>query len=84
MNGVKVGEFEKIERALRRFKKVCDNAGVLSESRKIVTFEKPCDERRRKYKAAVRKRQLELKEEKYPRKRKRNNKNNYNDYDTEQ
>jgi small subunit ribosomal protein S21 len=46
---------ENFERALKRFKKKCERAGVLSDLRKHLHFEKPSERRKRKMNAAVRK-----------------------------
>lgn len=54
---VKVRENEPFDIALRRFKRSCEKAGVLSEVRKREFFEKPTWERKRK-KAAAKKRHL--------------------------
>ena len=48
MPGVKVRENEPFENALRRFKKQCEKAGVLSEIRKREYYEKPSVKRKRK------------------------------------
>ena len=55
MPGIKVKEGESFERALRRFKKQCERAGISSELRKREYYEKPCV-RRKKKQAAARKR----------------------------
>ena len=54
---VKVRENEPFDVALRRFKRSCEKAGVLSEVRKREFFEKPTWERKRK-KAAAKKRHM--------------------------
>ena len=54
---VKVRENEPFDVALRRFKRSCEKAGVLSEVRRREFFEKPTWERKRK-KAAAKKRHL--------------------------
>ena len=54
---VKVRENEPFDVALRRFKRSCEKAGVLSEVRKREFFEKPTWERKSK-KAAAKKRHL--------------------------
>lgn len=41
MPGIKVREGEGFEQALRRFKKQCEKAGILSELRKREYYEKP-------------------------------------------
>ena len=44
---------EPFEYALRRFKRSCEKAGVLSETRRREYYEKPTQERKRKKAAAV-------------------------------
>jgi small subunit ribosomal protein S21 len=46
---------ENFERALRRFKKKCEKAGILSDLRKHRHYEKPSERRKRKLAAALRK-----------------------------
>lgn len=53
MPSVKVRENEPFEFALRRFKRTCEKAGVLAETRKREFYEKPTQERKRKAAAAV-------------------------------
>jgi len=53
MPNVKVRENEPFEFALRRFKRSCEKAGVLSEVRRREFYEKPTQERKRKLAAAV-------------------------------
>jgi len=55
MTEVRVKENESFERALRRFKKRCEKAGILSDLRKHRHFEKPSERRKRKANAAKRK-----------------------------
>lgn len=55
MAGVRVREGESYENALRRFKKQCEKAGILSEIRKREHYEKPSVKRKKKA-AAARKR----------------------------
>ena len=57
MPGVKVRDHESFEQALRRFKKQCEKAGILSEVRKREHFEKPSIKRKKKA-IAARKRAL--------------------------
>ena len=45
---------ENVERALRRFRKQCDRAGILSEVRKRQRYEKPSERRKRRLEDAVR------------------------------
>ncbi|MBI2382919.1 MAG: 30S ribosomal protein S21 [Gammaproteobacteria bacterium] len=53
MPSVRVRENESFEVALRRFKRTCEKAGVLTDVRKHEYFEKPSQERKRKRAAAV-------------------------------
>lgn len=55
MTGVKVRDDESFEKALRRFNKICEKAGILSDIKKHQHFEKPSDRRKRKMNAAKRK-----------------------------
>jgi small subunit ribosomal protein S21 len=52
MAGVRVKENEPIEVAIRRFKKQCEKAGILSELRKREHFEKPSVRKKKKALAA--------------------------------
>ncbi len=52
MPGVKVKEGESFEMALKRFKKQCEKAGILSEIRKREHYEKPSVKRKKKMLAA--------------------------------
>jgi small subunit ribosomal protein S21 len=54
---VKVKENESFEQALRRFKKTCEKAGILTELRRREYYDKPSI-RRKKKAAAARKRAL--------------------------
>lgn len=53
MPEVKLKDNEPFEVALRRFKRACEKAGVLTEVRKREFYEKPTEERKRKAAAAV-------------------------------
>ena len=53
MPSVKVRENEPFEYALRRFKRSCEKAGVLAETRRREFYEKPTQVRKRKAAAAV-------------------------------
>ena len=53
MPSVKVRDNEQFEYALRRFKRSCEKAGVLAETRRREYYEKPTQERKRKAAAAV-------------------------------
>ena len=53
MPNVRVKESEPFDVALRRFKRACEKAGILSEIRRREFYEKPTMERKRKKAAAV-------------------------------
>lgn len=55
MPGVRIRENEPFERALRRFTKSCEKAGLMSDIKKHQHFEKPSERRKRKLNAARRK-----------------------------
>lgn len=52
MPGVKVRENESFEMALKRFKKQCERAGILSEIKKREHYEKPSVKKKKKMLAA--------------------------------
>ncbi len=54
MSEVKLRENETLESALKRFKRSCAKAGVLSEVRKREHYEKPSVKRKKKSEAARR------------------------------
>ncbi len=53
MPGIRIREGESFEGALRRFKKACEKAGILSEVRKREHFEKPSVRKKKKAIAAL-------------------------------
>lgn len=53
MPSVQIRENEPFDVALRRFKRTCEKAGVLSEARRREFYEKPTQVRKRKAAAAV-------------------------------
>ncbi|MCB2154281.1 30S ribosomal protein S21 [bacterium] len=55
MPKVVIEEGEPIDRALKRFKKECQKAGILSEVRRREFYEKPSVKKKRKQEAAIRK-----------------------------
>ena len=55
MPAVRVKENESFESALKRFKKKCEKAGILSDLRKHRHYEKPSERKKRKLNAARRK-----------------------------
>ena len=69
MSQVTVGEKEGIESALRRFKRACEKAGVLTELRRREYYEKPTQERKRKKAAAVKRHLKRISREEARRKR---------------
>lgn len=69
MPSVRVKENEPFEVALRRFKRSCEKAGILSEVRRREFYEKPTSERKRKMAAAVKRHQKKLSREQARRER---------------
>jgi len=61
MLGIRVKDSEPIELALKRFKKECEKAGLLTEIKKREHFEKPSMIRKKKDAAARRKREKKMK-----------------------
>lgn len=53
---VTVGENESIEKALRKFKKLCEKAGIKKECKSRRYYEKPSEARRREARKAERNR----------------------------
>jgi small subunit ribosomal protein S21 len=53
---IKVGKNESLDSALRRFKRQCQRAGVLSEARKREAYDKPSVKRKKKSEAARKRR----------------------------
>ena len=60
---VKVRENEPFDVALRRFKRSCEKAGIMSEVRRRVFYEKPTAVRKRKAAAAVKRHLKKLQRE---------------------
>lgn len=60
MPTIRVKEGENPEYALRRFKRSCEKAGLLTELRRREFYEKPTAERKRKQAAAVKRYQKKL------------------------
>jgi small subunit ribosomal protein S21 len=63
MPSVKVRENEPFDVALRRFKRSCEKAGILSEIRRREFYEKPTAVRKRKAAAAVKRHQKKMSRE---------------------
>lgn len=55
MPEVTIHDDDNFERALKRFKKQCEKAGILSDLRKHRHYEKPSERRKHKMNAARRK-----------------------------
>ena len=60
MPSVKLRDNEPFDFALRRFKRACEKAGVLSEIRRREFYEKPTSVRKRKAAAAVKRHQKKV------------------------
>ena len=60
MPHIRVKENEPFDVALRRFKRACEKAGVLTEVRRREYYEKPTSVRKRKAAAAVKRHQKKL------------------------
>ncbi len=69
MPSVRVKDAEPFDVALRRFKRSCEKAGVLSELRRREHYEKPTTERKRKKAAAVKRHLKKLSRENQAQKR---------------
>ena len=63
MPSVRVRENEPFEVAVRRFKRTCEKAGVLTDLRKHEYYEKPSQERKRKRAAAVKRQAKKVRRE---------------------
>ena len=57
MPSIKVKENENFDVALRRFKRICEKAGLLAEMRRREFYEKPAQVRKRRSVAAVKRQQ---------------------------
>ena len=69
MPSVRVRENEPFDVALRRFKRSCEKAGVLSEVRRREFYEKPTSVRKRKMAAAVKRHLKKVSRDRMNRKR---------------
>lgn len=69
MPSVRVKENEYFDAALRRFKRACEKAGVLTELRRREYYEKPTQERKRKKAAAIKRHLKRISREEAKRKR---------------
>ncbi len=66
---VKVRDNEPFEVALRRFKRTCEKAGILTEIRRREYYEKPTEMRKRKQAAALKRHLKRLQRERQLRER---------------
>jgi len=57
---VYIDDGESFEKALKKFKKKCEKAGILSDLRKHRHFEKPSEKRKRKINSAKRKQKKDI------------------------
>jgi small subunit ribosomal protein S21 len=55
MPSIRVRENEPFEKALKRFTKACEKAGLMSDYKKHQHFEKPSERKKRRLNAAKRK-----------------------------
>ena len=69
MPSVKVKENEPFDVAMRRFKRACEKAGILTEIRRREYYEKPTTVRKRKAAAAVKRHAKKLQREQIRRQR---------------
>ncbi|MFH1069571.1 MAG: 30S ribosomal protein S21 [Candidatus Glassbacteria bacterium] len=60
MPEVYIDDGESFEKALKKFKKKCEKAGILSDLRKHRHFEKPSEKRKRKINSAKRKQKKDI------------------------
>lgn len=52
MNGIIIRESENFDKALRRFTRMCERSGVLSDLKKYKHYEKPSEQKKRKLNSA--------------------------------
>lgn len=65
MPSIRVKENEPFDIALRRFKRACEKAAILSEVRRREYYEKPTEARKRKAAAAIKRRLKRLSRERF-------------------
>ena len=65
MPGIRIRDNESFEGALRRFKKQCEKAGILSEVRKREFYEKPSVRKKKKEIAARKRLAKKIRKENY-------------------
>ena len=71
MPSVQIRENEPFEIALRRFKRGCEKAGILAETRRREFYEKPTEKRKRLMAAAVKRARKTNRKFSFPRQRSR-------------
>ena len=69
MPNVRLKENEYFDAAMRRFKRACEKAGILTELRRREFYEKPTTERKRKAAAAVKRHAKKIQREQRRRER---------------
>lgn len=74
---VKVGKDEPIEKAIRRFKKLCEKQGIKKQVKARRYFEKPSEARRREARKAERNRRKNLRKEQEASRYKKRGSNNW-------
>ncbi len=52
---VKARSNESVEQMLKRFKKLCEKEGIVKEIKRVMYYEKPSEQRRRRIRKAQRK-----------------------------
>lgn len=65
---VRIRENEHFEGAIRRFKRIIDRCGLITELRAREFYEKPTSERKRKHSAAIKRHQKKLRSQMLPKK----------------
>ncbi len=50
MAKIKIAQNESLDKALRRFKRMCNNEGIFSELKRHTFYDKPSEKRRRQQK----------------------------------
>lgn len=63
MPTVEISERGSFDLAMRRFKRACEKAGIMSKLRQIENYEKPTTKRKRKKAAAIKRYQKKLQKE---------------------
>ena len=66
MPGIRLRDHEAFDSALRRFKRICEKAGILTEVRRREFYEKPTWKRKRKAAAAKKRLLKRLSKERMP------------------